>query len=222
MIRILHEDRQLLVLDKPPGQPTIPARLPETAPSLHEEAEATLGCRLWIVHRIDRETSGLVVFAKDAAAHRALCLQFEKRTVDKRYLALALGQVAEPGEIAKPIRECGSGRCAVAAQGGKAARTLFTPLERFPGATLLEVKLETGRRHQIRVHLYALGHPLIGDPLCGEARPVGGGSRLMLHAHSLELETGDGSRLALHCPPGPDWETELRRWQNTVLNNPGN
>lgn len=212
MIRILHEDRQLLVLDKPSGQPTIPARLPEAAPSLHEEAEATFGCRLWIVHRIDRETSGIVVFARDAATHRALCLQFEKRTVDKRYLALALGRIETAGAVSLPLRECGSGRSSVAAQGGKAARTLFTPLERFPEATLLEVKLETGRRHQIRVHLYALGHPLIGDPLYGEARPVGGGSRLMLHAHSLELETGGGSRLTFHCPPGPDWIAELERW----------
>lgn len=217
MIRILHEDAGLLVLGKPAGQLTIPGRQPEALPSLHEEAEATLDQRLWIVHRIDRETSGLVVFAKDAETHRLLCRQFETRTVDKRYLALVLGRMATAGEVSRPLRECGSGRCAVAARGGKPARTLFTPLEQYREATLLEVNPETGRRHQIRVHLYALGHPLIGDPLYGEERPVGGGSRLMLHAHSLTLETADGSRLALVCPPGADWETELKRWQSTAL-----
>jgi tRNA pseudouridine32 synthase/23S rRNA pseudouridine746 synthase/23S rRNA pseudouridine955/2504/2580 synthase len=217
MIRILHEDAGLLVLDKPAGQLTIPGRQPEARPSLNEEAETTLGCRLWIVHRIDRETSGLVIFAKDATTHRALCMQFEKRTVDKRYLALVRGRIEEAGEITRPIRECGSGRSAVADRGGKTARTLFTPLEQFPEATLLEVRIETGRRHQIRVHLYALGHPLIGDPLYGADRPVGGGSRLMLHAHSLTLEAGDSSRLSLACLPGADWAAELKRWQRTAL-----
>jgi RluA family pseudouridine synthase len=215
-MKIVHEDASLLVLDKPAGQLTIPGRIPEQTPSLHEEAETTLGRKLWIVHRIDRETSGLVAFAKDAETHRLLSLQFEKRLVKKRYLALVAGRVDRPGSTNRPIRECGSGRSAVSGKGGKPALTEFSPLKNCEdAATLLAVHPAGGRRHQIRVHLYSLGFPIIGDPLYGTERPVGGGTRLMLHAAGLCLTGADGTRLALKSLPGPDWDAELARWTAT-------
>lgn len=128
-----------------------------------------------------------MLFAKDPAAHRELCRKFEERTIAKTYLALAQGVVEADGEIAAPLREFGSGRTAVDPR-GKASLTRYRVKERFPRATLLEIDLVTGRRHQIRAHLYSIGHPVCGDPLYGEDRPVSGASRLMLHSLEAAFE----------------------------------
>ncbi|MEZ5962659.1 MAG: RluA family pseudouridine synthase [Planctomycetota bacterium] len=209
--RLLFDDGSVLALYKPSGLPTVPYRQGERQHCLRAWAEETLGHRVYVVHRLDRDTSGVLVFAKDARAHRALSLQFERRQTHKRYLAAVAGHVAEPsGEIDAPLREFGSGRVAVDAR-GKAAHTRYTRRERLDGADLLEVEILTGRRHQIRVHLYHLGHPVLGDPTYGDARPVGGARRLMLHAARLELAALDGDRLVLEVPPPPDFEAELAR-----------
>lgn len=206
-LETLFEDARLLAVAKPAGTVVVPGR-GEVGEPLCALAEAHAGAKVFVVHRIDRESSGLVLFAKDAEAHRLLCGQFAQRQVRKLYRALALGEVAADGEVREPLKEFGSGRIGVSPS-GKAAHTVYRVVKRLRGATLLEVEPHTGRRHQIRAHLFHLGHPLLGDPLYGKERPVGGAPRLMLHAFKLEFSHPDGRRLRLDCPPGADFEAVL-------------
>lgn len=208
-MKVAFEDARLLVLDKPAGQLVIPGRDGRREGTLQAEAEAHAGGKVFVVHRIDGEASGLVLFAKDAEAHRLLCAQFAKRQVRKLYRALVLG-VFEKDELLKaPIKEFGSGRMGVHPE-GKPAQTTLRVLHRYPAATLLEAEPHTGRRHQLRVHLYHAGHPILGDPLYGKERPVGGAPRLMLHAFKAEFRHPDGRPMALEAPWGPDFEEVLR------------
>ena len=208
--RVLYEDERLVAVAKPAGQLMIPGRGPGPGEPLNLELERALGRKVFVVHRLDREASGLCVFAKDAEAHRALCLQFEKRSVRKTYLALVLGEVAQGGTIDGPLKPFGSGRMGVG-PAGKASVTRYAVRERLKGSTLLAVEPLTGRRHQIRVHLYSIGHPILGDPLYGKDRPVGGAERLMLHAYELELDSPGGSRLSLRAEPPEDFQRILSR-----------
>jgi tRNA pseudouridine32 synthase/23S rRNA pseudouridine746 synthase len=186
MLSIVYEDAFCIAVNKPAGQAVIPGRNLDKSSVLVHETGRYLGKKAFVVHRLDRETSGLVLFAKTPSAHRVLCMQFEKREVKKAYLSVAEGTVAAGGEIDTPLREFGSGRSA-ADPSGKPSKTRFRVLERLRGATLLEVEPCTGRRHQIRAHLYSIGHPVLGDRLYGKNRPVGGVKRLMLHALQLSF-----------------------------------
>ncbi len=187
--RILFEDDRLVAVDKPAGRPTIPGR-GDVGEALNAELERRLGRKLFVVHRLDREAGGVVVFAKDAATHRLLCAQFEGRTAKKVYLAAVQGALSGAGLIDAPLKEFGSGRVAPAS-GGRPSRTRWTFERAWCGATLLRVEPETGRKHQIRAHLASIGHPILGDPRYGPPpRPVGGARRLMLHALSLSVEAG--------------------------------
>lgn len=145
--------------------------------------------------------------AKDEHSHRSLCSDFEKRLVKKTYLVLADGIVNMKGVISGPLREFASGRTAVHPK-GKSSLTTFRVKKRFKGATLLEVDLVTGRRHQIRAHLYNIGHPVMGDTVYGAKRPVGGASRLMLHAWRLKLPRLDS---VLEAPLPEDFLEELKK-----------
>ncbi|MDE2489795.1 MAG: RNA pseudouridine synthase [Elusimicrobia bacterium] len=206
---IVFEDERLVAAVKPAGRPTIPGR-GDVGEPLNAELERRLGAKLLVVHRLDREASGLVVFAKDAAAHRELCAQFEGRRAKKAYLAVVSGALEGEGIVALALREFGSGRVAPAPD-GKPSRTRWRTLRPLRGATLLRVEPETGRRHQIRAHLCALGHPILGDPRYGPPpRPVGGAPRLMLHALSLRVTAG-GRDYALEAPPTEDFAAELAR-----------
>ena len=204
-LAIIHEDERIIAVSKPAGQLVIPGRsaLP-AAETLKAEVERHAGAKIFVVHRLDRESSGIVLFAKDPDCHRRLCGQFAKRQVHKFYLALASGEIAEDGLIKAPIREYGSGRMGVHPE-GKPARTIYRVLKRFPAATLLEVEPLTGRRHQIRVHLYHIGHPLLGDDRYGGDLPVAGAGRLMLHACRVAFRHPDGRKLLLDAPPGDDF-----------------
>ena len=182
-------------------------------PTLREAVESHLGAKAYVIHRLDRDASGIVLFAKDPVAHRALSLAFETRKVHKFYLALVEGQVAEDATIDRPIRAFGSGRMGMAPE-GKLSRTRYRVRERLAGATLLEVEPETGRRHQIRVHLYSIGHPVLGDSLYGKQRPVGGASRLMLHALGLKFEF-EGHQIELRCETPVDFVELLNKWRAT-------
>ena len=163
--------------------------------------------KIWVVHRLDAATSGVLVFAKDMAAHKRLSGAFEGRTAKKTYLAAVLGAL-EDGHSDAPLKTFGSGRVGPSPE-GKPSETSWRVLERLREATLLEVSPKTGRRHQIRVHLNAVGHPVLGDRRYGRARPVGGEPRLMLHAWKLELPGADGAPLKLSAPPPPDFEAVL-------------
>ncbi|HRY30154.1 MAG TPA: RNA pseudouridine synthase, partial [Elusimicrobiota bacterium] len=148
----------------------------------------------------DREASGLVLFAKDAEAHRDLSLQFEERRVKKIYLAVAEGRLEKNVTVDQPLRLFGSGRVGVDSR-GKASTTVFHVKELFKNATFVEAEPLTGRRHQIRAHLYWLGHPLLGETRYGKDFPVGGTSGLMLHGHRLTFLGPDKKPLTLRAEP---------------------
>jgi tRNA pseudouridine32 synthase/23S rRNA pseudouridine746 synthase len=201
----LYADNRMVAVSKPAGQATAPGGGIEDGASLQEQVAADIGDRAFLVHRLDRDTSGVIVFAKDAATHRRLSLAFQGREVAKTYLALVHGHMdAMSGEIGEPLRTFGSGRVGVDPR-GKDAVTGYSVKERLADVDLLEVTPLTGRRHQIRVHLYAIGHPVLGDTRYGDPRPVGGASRLMLHAVELTVPNAEGPPLVVRSEPPPDF-----------------
>ena len=179
-LRVVHEDPSLVVIDKPAGLVVHPgAGTPNGTlvnallARVHDLSGVGGVLRPGIVHRLDRGTSGLLVVAKDDAAHRALARQFAARTVEKEYLALVLGSPARgAGDIDKPIGRdpVRRQRMSVRAPRGREARTSWRVEERFDGAALLRVRIHSGRTHQIRVHLAAIGHPVAGDAVYGGTR----------------------------------------------------
>jgi 23S rRNA pseudouridine955/2504/2580 synthase/23S rRNA pseudouridine1911/1915/1917 synthase len=205
---VLHEDDALLVLHKPSGLLVLPDRFNTTLPNVRTMLVERYG-EIFIVHRIDRDTSGLLIVAKTAEAHKALSEQFEGRTVRKLYHGVVTG-VVEQNELnidiplmPDPARK---GLMAPSAR-GKESLTRLRVVERFRMATLVECELVTGRQHQIRVHCAAIGHPLLVDPDYGQAaafrlssikrkyhlgkfveeeQPLV--SRTTLHAHSIEFQ----------------------------------
>lgn len=202
---ILYEDDSLIVVNKNSGTPVIPGRGIKDSEVLCRYIEEIRKCKIFIVHRLDRETSGVIVFAKTPDAHRDLCLQFENRKTKKVYLAVVLGKITGSGTIDKPVYEFGSGRMGIDTR-GKESQTDYIVKEDFSGASLLEVSPLTGRRHQIRVHLYSIGHPVLGDRLYGDPRPVGNVQRLMLHAYRLTLTIKNGIEKTFCAPTDDLWE----------------
>jgi 23S rRNA pseudouridine955/2504/2580 synthase/23S rRNA pseudouridine1911/1915/1917 synthase len=168
MPTLLYEDSDLIVANKPAGLLSIPDRFVPEKPNLQHMLNHAFE-KVWVVHRLDRDTSGLICFALNESAHRHLSLQFQERTVQKTYLAIVNGVVhKDQGTIDRAIapHPAQSGKM-MAGSKGKKAITHYKVVERFRQFTLLELELETGRTHQIRVHLEALGHPLIVDELYG-------------------------------------------------------
>jgi 23S rRNA pseudouridine1911/1915/1917 synthase len=190
-LRIVHLDDSLAVIEKPAGLVVHPAPS-HSGPTLVGELEEILGGgadpeRPGIVHRLDKETSGLLVVARDDATHAALQAQVRRREVERVYLALAGGRLASrTGTIDAPIGRASRQRHRMAVSGAasRQARTHFEVLELLAAETYLEAKLETGRTHQIRAHFGAIGHPLIGDATYGGTEKYGL-SRQFLHAHWL-------------------------------------
>jgi len=222
-LAVLHADAHLAAVAKPPGSIVVPGRgAPER--TVREEAEALLG-PLWVVHRLDRGTSGVLLFARSAAAHRDLNMQFERGEPRKTYLALVAGRPADQFECDAAIAPARKGRMKPVPAGdprGKPARTAFRVLERFEPAggrgplALVEARPETGRTHQLRVHLLASGCPLAFDPDYGEAEPLRGAdgavllARTPLHAASLEfLHPASGRPLRVEAPLPADMEGAL-------------
>ena len=172
-LRVLHEGAGLLVVAKPAGVLVIPGRGVGEV-SLRERLEKQLGRKVFVVHRLDRDTSGVLVFALDAERHRALSQAFEAGQVRKRYRALVEGRVDAPQLVDAALVPARKGRMRVARAGeqGKPSRTRIRPVESFARASLVEAEPLTGRTHQIRVHLLALGHPLLVDHQYGRAEPL--------------------------------------------------
>ena len=165
---IIFEDDDIIVLNKPAHYLTIPDRFVAERPNLTTFLKDRLE-DVFVVHRLDKETSGVILFAKNAAAHRNLSMQFEARTVDKIYLALVEGAVhKEEGEINQPIANNmrDKGRMIIASR-GKPSLTLYQVIERFKNYTLVEANIKTGRTHQVRVHFEVIGYPLAVDSLYG-------------------------------------------------------
>jgi RluA family pseudouridine synthase len=168
-VRILYQDAQVLAVDKPAGVLTVPGR-GVRAPALSEEVRAIAPNAL-PVHRLDRDTSGVVLFAVTREAHRALNAAFESRRAEKTYLALVRGDLSKAQRISASLREPRGGRVRVAAGNeprARAAQTMVEPKERFGEYTFCTCRPRTGRTHQIRVHLALIGHPLACDPRYGD------------------------------------------------------
>ncbi len=201
-LRLVHADGQLLVFDKPSGLLTVPAKPPGPADCLEARAEAAFPGAL-LVHRLDRDTSGLVVFARTRLAQRHLNWQFERRQVAKTYVARVAGAVAgEAGRIDLPLI-CdwpNRPRQMVCHARGKPSVTEWRVLAREAGATRVELRPLTGRSHQLRVHMLALGHPILGDPFYGDA---GAATRMQLHAAGLGFRHPDGGARVAFAAPVP-------------------
>ena len=190
-LAIVYEDATLIVIDKPaglvvhPGSGNWSGTLANAL--LHHAPPLASVARAGIVHRLDKDTSGLLVVAKTETAQTDLVRQLQARSVRREYLALATGDIARGGTVDAPIGRHPVKRTSMAVvRTGKPAVTLYAVRERFGECTLLACRLETGRTHQIRVHLASLGHPLVGDPAYGRGRGIAF-PRQALHAWRLGL-----------------------------------
>ncbi len=198
-MQVLFEGEGYLAVNKPPGVLVIPGRGEEEGPSLREQLERERGRKIFVVHRLDRDTSGVLLFALDAKAHRTLSMAFEHGDVKKTYLALVKGQLERAIEVSAPLVPARRGRMRVAGdhEEGKETITRFRPVEQLSGASWVEAEPVTGRTHQIRVHLQHLGHPLLFDHQYGSREPLKAGdevllSRTPLHAARLVLPALEG------------------------------
>lgn len=215
-LRVVYEDEHLLVVDKAAGLVVHPAPGHATGtlvnallahlPGLEAGSDVS---RPGIVHRLDKDTSGLIVIAKDASTHAALAQQMKEHSTVKRYLALVEGRMPAPeGVIDAPIGRDPRHRQRMAlvseVNGGREARTRFKALREIRGRSLVELQLETGRTHQIRVHLASVGHPVVGDSVYGRAQlPLP--PRQFLHATHLEfVHPTTGEWLIFDAPLPPD------------------
>ncbi len=224
---ILAEDEHLLVVNKPAGLVVHPAAgNPDGTllnALLHHDPELARLPRGGIVHRLDKDTSGLLVVARSLRAHQSLVRQLQARSMGREYLALVIGEPVAGGHVDAPIgrHPVQRKRMAVVA-GGRPAMSAYRPLERYRGHTLLAVKLSTGRTHQIRVHMRHVGYPLVGDPVYGgRPRPPKGADAALaralrefprqgLHARRLALtHPQSGRELAWEAPVPDDLEALL-------------
>lgn len=224
-LEIVYEDADLLVLNKAAGMVVHPAAghsddtLVNALLARYPELGATDGIvgeenlRPGIVHRLDKDTSGLLIVAKNARTQAALAEQMKEHKVTKRYLALVEGVVAlDQGSIDAPIGRNPRNRqqMAITAVGSREARTHFRVLQRFKRHTLLLLQLETGRTHQIRVHLKAIGHPVVGDLTYGSTHSHPLLNRQFLHAYQLSFtHPTSGETLELEAPLPPDLQNVL-------------
>jgi 23S rRNA pseudouridine1911/1915/1917 synthase len=235
-LAIVYEDADLLVIDKPAGLVVHPgngnAHGTLMNALLHHAPELAAVPRAGIVHRLDKDTSGLLVVAKTLASQTDLVRQLQARTVKRHYLALVHGKVGAGGTVDAPMgrHPVQRTKMAIVKQGGKEARTHYAVLERFSRCTLIECRLDTGRTHQIRVHLQHEGHPIVGDDKYGDFAlnkalgraegacpgvdrgqlPQGRFERMFLHARYLRLaHPVTGQDLTLQAPLPPECEQLL-------------
>ena len=215
MLPILFENDDIIAVDKPPGLASIPER-DKTKESVLAQLSRVYPHKIYVVHRLDKNASGVILFAKNARTHKYLSRQFTSRTVKKTYLALVQGVVAEGrGVIDKPLRQFASGRVAVDTAGGKPSTTEFEVVQRLDPYTLVRAYPLTGRLHQLRVHFYSIGYPIVGDRLYGqvrgttdEARGTRHEARLMLHAEKIIFQLPSGQELTIESPI-PDSFTQV-------------
>ncbi len=228
-LELRYVDADLFVVDKPAGMVVHPAagNPDHTLQNalLHLDPALAAVPRAGIVHRLDKDTSGLLVVARNLAAHAALVRQLQERTMGRTYLALVRGRLVAGGTVAEPIGRHPRDRKRMAVvREGRHAVTHYRVLERFPAHSLLQVRLETGRTHQIRVHMAHLRHPIVGDPVYGGRLqlPAGGSAglrvalrdfrRQALHAARLTLcHPRSGERLEVEAPVPADMADLLQR-----------
>ena len=205
-LRILYEDSALIFVDKPPGLVVQRRMFAPDEPYLHDLVERHTS-PAFLLQRLDRGTSGVIFFSKRADVNARLTRQFARRQIRKTYLALCDGELAEPRTIDAPIGRTGAITFAVR-DDGKRAVTHVATIACSSAGSLVEIELETGRTHQIRVHLAAVGHPVAGDWLYGAVNAA----RPMLHAAALELRHPlTGELLRVTAPLPDDFREEAKR-----------
>ena len=193
---VIHLDHELLLVNKPSGLLSVPGRGPLLADCLISRIQADYPTAL-LVHRLDRDTSGVMVFALSPHAQRHLGLQFEKRQTQKTYVARVWGQMVEQsGTVDLPIIVDWPNRPRqmICHETGRAAQTDWQVIKSGPQETRVKLSPKTGRSHQLRVHMLALGHPILGDPFYGTPESQAA-TRLMLHSHRLRLRHPDGGEM---------------------------
>jgi RluA family pseudouridine synthase len=201
---ILHVDSFIIIVNKPAGLATLPGGWEEDSPSLVKMLETDFG-RIWVVHRLDKGTSGVLVFARTAQAHRALNMQFERQEAHKLYHAIVVGTPAWQEHTARHPLRINAGhahRTIVDHAKGKPSATTFRVLEFLHGYALLAALPATGRTHQVRAHAFALGFPLLADCLYG-APPTALIDRPALHACELTFTHPDTGTDATFSAPYP-------------------
>jgi len=232
---IIHEDDEVIIVNKSPGTLTIPDRFDPFKLNLLGALRKNYE-EIFVVHRLDRDTSGILCFARTKAAHKELNQQFQEREADKFYLAITTG-VPHPEEdmIDKPIGPDprGGGKMRIDYHGGKDSMTAYEVVERYRDHALIRLQLFTGRTHQVRVHMASTGHPLAVDPLYGGAdglflskikgkkynlkagtveQPIL--QRVSLHAYQLAFShPKNGERVDFMAPPPKDFRSTVRQLQ---------
>jgi 23S rRNA pseudouridine1911/1915/1917 synthase len=216
--RIAYEDEYLLVVDKDAGVVVHPARGHTEGTLSQLLAGSAAGgdpARAGIVHRLDRDTSGVLLVARSESVHAALQRALQRREIEREYLALVRGRPpARTGTIEAPIGRDARVRTRMAVGGAHAreARTHFELDRALPDTSLLRLRLETGRTHQIRVHLQAIGHPVVGDPEYGDGGDQLGLRRQFLHAARLAFaHPVGGARVEIRSPLPADLDAALKR-----------
>lgn len=230
---VVYEDSDIIVINKPKGMVVHPAAgnydgtLVNALMAHCGDSLSGIGgtARPGIVHRIDKNTSGLLIVAKNDEAHLALSEQIKEHAVSRIYYAVALGNIPEPITVDKPIGRHPTDRkkMAVTEKNSKRAVTHIYPLEHFSGATLVRCELETGRTHQIRVHLSSIGHPILGDDVYGRPKDAveqkfgRGLCGQTLHAGEIRfIHPRTGKSMALTCPLPDYFEDLLRKLRMSV------
>ena len=216
----MYEDNDIVVVNKPQGMVTHPASGSPDGTLVNallyrvRDLSGINGeIRPGIVHRLDKDTSGVLVVAKNDAAHLALSKQISSKKALRYYYALVVGNVAQDeGKIEKAIARSKKDRKQMAvSEEGRNALTLFKVIERFKGYTLLECELRTGRTHQIRVHMKSIGHPVVGDPVYGKPSPLAPAGQL-LHAHKLVLyHPVTGEKMTFTAPVNETFAAALQK-----------
>lgn len=227
-LHIVYEDADVLVIDKPAGLVIHPGVGNRTGTLVHgvlahaPEVRTNDAVRPGIVHRLDKETSGLVIVAKHDRAREFLAQQLRARMAEKRYVALVHGTLRDDRTVDAPIGRDPNHRTKMAViSSGRQATTLLHVAEHLPGYTLLDVDLRTGRTHQIRVHCAHIGHPIAGDRVYAPRRtPPFGLARQFLHAARLGITLPDGTRPEFVSPLPPDLQHVLDRLR--AMEKPGN
>lgn len=203
-VSIIHRDEDILVLDKPSGLLSVPGRHPALSDSLATRVQKQFPKAL-MINRLDKDTSGLVLMSLNRRAHAAIAAQFESRTTQKSYVAEVWGHIArDNGLIDMPlaIDPEHKPRHRVDHENGKPAQTLWQVLKRSEHTTRLQLSPLTGRTHQLRVHMKAIGHVILGDEFYAEGAALSASDRLMLHAEELAFRHPDGRdvKFSIPCP----------------------
>lgn len=208
-LRAIYSDEWLIAIDKPPGLVSGPTKDVDR-PHAEKLAKRQFGNELTLLHRLDRDTSGVLLFGRTKGANAALLEAFKKREVEKRYLAVCAGKTRAEFSDACHLKEVGGSRVVIVNSGGMRAETDFTTLATAGGWSLVEARPKTGRMHQIRAQLANLGHPIVGDGVYGGAAVVGESglraARQMLHAWRIAFAHPEhGGRVEIVCPPPEDF-----------------